>query len=520
MHSNIIQLLDDAARRFSDRTVYIDPNSETASITFQELDHMTKAVGTALIKEIQAEKQVLPIAVMTGRHYLTPACFLGVARAGHFYAPMDLDLPISRLIQIMNVAKPPYLIIDSEGKSKADEVLSALSESVEYPSDLPKVLILEDLLSETPDEALLEKAQENLTELTPLYMIFTSGSTGTPKGVLTSHYSLMCYLDALNQVIHLDETDVLGNQSPLDYIAAVRDMYLPLLSGGHTVIIPRNTTAMPEELFKLLNEYGVTTLCWSASGLEVLARLGAFDDDEIPKPASIRRIVFSGSVMSGKYLKMWKDALPGTLFINQYGPTETTASCTYYTVPDDITEETVLPIGKAYKHYSVFLLDGDNPVPKGEVGEICVTGPALALGYYLAPEQTSSSFMRNPLEQGYYERMYRTGDLGRIMEDGNLEFLGRKDRQIKHMGHRIELAEIENAAMKVPALTQGISMYDQEKGLLYLFYTGEATPKDITVHFRATMPAYMVPRKIVFLEDIPLLHNGKIDMPSLKKMMK
>ena len=546
MNTSILNLLDTAAINHKDKILYRDPETGSKggkdSITFDEFNLLTKRIGTGILKAVSAsapktltEKKAgtpEPIAVMTGRHMFTPACFLGVVRSGYFYAAMEAELPESRLLQILKVAAPSYIITDRENLEKTRDMVEKTLADNEDISNM-EILIMEELLETTPDEELLAAAQDNLTEFSPLYMIFTSGSTGVPKGVLTSHHSLFCYLDGLNDVIKLNETDVLGNQSPLDYIAAVRDMYLPLLTGCETVIIPRNTTAMPEELFGILNEYKVTTLCWSASGLEVLAKLGAFNSDKIKPPQFIKRIVFSGSVMSSKYLKMWQEALPETVFINQYGPTETTASCTYYIIPEVVSEDTVLPIGKPYKHYRVFLMtdfeDVEGGIEKDEIegderyegiGEICVAGPALALGYYRNEEQTNKVFIRNPLVTDYYERIYLTGDLGRYNEDGDLEFLGRKDRQVKHLGHRIELAEIEMAAMNVQGITSAISMYQKETSLLYLFYTGDATPKDIALYFRGNMPGYMVPRKTIQLEQFPTLPNGKIDMPALKAMMK
>lgn len=546
MNTSILNLLDQATINYKGKVLYRDPENESkggaASITFDEFSLLTKKIGTGIIKAVSkdGEKNIVekkahtpePIAVMTGRHMYTPACFLGVVRAGFFYAAMEAELPESRLLQIMKVASPAYIITDRENLEKTRDIVEkSLADNSETPSI--EILIMEELMETEPDESLLAEAQDNLTEYSPLYMIFTSGSTGVPKGVLTSHHSVFCYLDGLNDVIKLNDTDVLGNQSPLDYIAAVRDMYLPLFTGCETVIIPRNTTAMPEELFGILNEYKVTTLCWSASGLEVLAKLGAFKSEKIKPPQHVKRIVFSGSVMSGKYLKMWQEALPETVFINQYGPTETTASCTYYVVPDVVNEDTVLPIGKPYKHYRVFLLadfeDVEGGIEKDEIqgdsaydgiGEICVAGPGLAIGYYRNDEQTNKVFVRNPLLKDYYERIYLTGDLGKYDENGDLLFLGRKDRQVKHLGHRIELAEIEMAAMNIDGITGAISMYQKEASLLYLFYTGTATPKDIALYFRGNMPAYMVPRKTIQLNEMPTLPNGKIDMPALKGMMK
>ena len=261
-----------------------------------------------------------------------------------------------------------------------------------------------------------------------LYIIYTSGSTGNPKGVMTSHLSLMTYINAYCDVMHIEESDVLGNQSPLDYIAAIRDIYLPLKTGCSTAIIPKEYFMEPNALFDYMNEKKVSSVGWSVSAFTILTSLGAFEETELK---SLRKICFSGSVMPCRVLTKWQENLPVAHFVNQYGPTEATASCTYYSVDHLVEEDEVLPIGKAYDNYRVFLIDehGNEPAV-GEQGEICVCGPILALGYYNDPERTAAAFTLNPLNKAYPERMYRTGDYGRLDEDGILHFCGRMDRQI------------------------------------------------------------------------------------------
>ena len=481
------------------RIVYSDGNNR---LTLGELDTYIMRVATTISR---LEEIGRPVAVMTGRHVYTPACYMGVGKAGCFYAPMDAELPEYRLNQILDLINPSYMIVDEEGRKKA--------ESIGYGGTL---LSMNELFDGDIDEGLVASRNEKITEFSPLYTIFTSGSTGKPKAVLTSYYSLFCYLDGLNKVINLGPDDVLAGQSPLDYIAGVRDMYLPLMTGARTFIVPKEYHAMPEELFSLLEKEKVTTLCWSSAGLELPARLGAFENLNVPQ--SIMTIVFSGSVMKGKYLKLWQERLPKARFINQYGPTETTASCTWYEVKEKANDDTVLPIGKPFNHYKVFLLDEDGKAPNpGDIGEICVSGPALALGYYGDKEQTEKVFTVNPLNDKYDERIYLTGDLGRLNQDGDLEFLGRKDRQIKFMGHRVELSEIEASAYRVEGVEECLSVFDEKKEIIKLFYTGTAEPKEIIIHFRSNMPAFMVPRKIEKLEEMPRLHNGKLDMKSLKE---
>ena len=223
--------------------------------------------------------------------------------------------------------------------------------------------------------------------------------------------------------------------------------------------------------------------------------------------------------MPGKCLKQWQENLPDTLFVNQYGPTEATASCTYHVVTEKAEDGTVLPIGLPYKNYRVFLLNEDGTaVKQGSEGEICVSGPILALGYYNDPERTVASFIQNPLNKAYNELIYKTGDIGVMREDGVLEFHGRMDRQIKHLGHRVELDEVELAAGRVDGVKECSVVYNKEKETIWLFYTGTATVKEIAVELRKYLPGFMVPRKIKNLEEIPRLPNGKIDMNKLKAM--
>ena len=501
MQNSVLGWLDFSALKFAEKPMFSDANG---SINFGDFNAITKAVGTYIASLIEVGN---PVTVMSGRHRLTPAAFLGVVRAGGFYAPIDADMPISRLNSILKVIKSEIMIVD--------RVHAKLAESLDF---IGKIIVLEDILSTEPDEDILRTRAESIVCTSPLYAIFTSGSTGVPKGVITSHHSLMCYIDAVCKVLNINENDIMGNQSPLDYIAAVRDIYFPISRGASTYIIPKNEFAVPTKLFETLNREKITALCWSVAGVELPAKLGAF---ELGKPEYLKKLCFSGSVMPCKYLKIWQENLPDILYVNQYGPTEATASCTYYVVDKKVNDDTVLPIGKPYENYKVILLNEDNTLTEyGQIGEICVSGPILALGYYGNPEFTEKAFIQNPLNKNYRELIYKTGDLGSYNADGMLEFHGRKDRQIKHMGHRIELGEIEETTRKIDCITDCCALYHKEKELLYLFYCGNVSSKEIVLYFRKVLPAFMVPRKLVQLDSLPLLPNGKTDMQTLKSYFK
>lgn len=500
MEISVLDWLEVSSKKYANKVAFSDEND---SITFGRLRRYAQSIGGAIADKDGGKS---PVAVFSGRNIMTVAAFLGVVYSGRCYAPLDSKLPVTRIRQILETLSASLIVTDREN---LDFVLN-------LGYDENSIIVIEDAVSSEPDIEKLSSVRRFATEDDPLYIIFTSGSTGKPKGVMTSHRSLMCYIDAYMRVMKISENDVLGNQSPLDYIAAVRDIYLPLLTGCSTVIIPKVYFSSPAGLFDFMNERKITSVGWSVSGLTVLTALGVFKHG---KPQYLKKICFSGSVMPGKCLKEWQENLPDAMFVNQYGPTEATASCTYYIVNEKVSDDTVLPIGLPYRNYRVFLLSEDNKaVPVGGEGEICVSGPILALGYYNDPERTAASFIQNPLNHSYRELIYKTGDIGVMRPDGILEFHGRKDRQIKHLGHRVELDEVELAAGRTKGVGECAAVYDSEKEIIWLFYTGEASVKEIAIQMRKDLPGFMIPRKIKKLDEIPRLPNGKIDNGALKNL--
>lgn len=501
---NVLEWLEYSSAVCGEKVAYIEKNGDR--LTFSQVIAGAKAIGCAL-KDIYEDT---PIAVICGRHVKTIEAFLGVVYSGHAYAPIDGRLPRNRIETILTLLHPAAIVTDDEHCEMVDDIASELGINV-------SIYKLCELEQTDIDESYLLSVRERMVDTDPLYVIFTSGSTGKPKGVITSHQSLICYIEAYASVMNIESDDVMGNQSPLDYIAAIRDIYLPLYTQASSVIIPTEFFMQPDVLFEYMDSHGVTSVGWSVSAFTVLCSLGAFKGRGINR---LKKVCFSGSIMPASTLGIWQSNLPDARFVNQYGPTEATASCTYYEVDHRVEEGEILPIGKPYKNYSVFLLDEHlEPVNSGEIGEICVSGPILALGYYNDAQRTETAFVLNPNSKGFPERMYRTGDYGRLREDGLLEFHGRMDRQIKYMGHRVELDEIECAAMKNPEVQECVALFEPNKEKLYLFYLGEIESRELVLRLREELPDFMVPRKIRKMDSIPKLANGKIDMTTLKESM-
>lgn len=557
---NVLEWLEATVAKYPDKTAFSDTES---SITFAQVYDIARNTGAYLIEKLGVDRT--PVAVFAGRKMVTPAYFLGVVYAGRPYAPIDASLPDKRIEKILENLCPRAIVADRESLEHVESIVDELAKTEGF--ERPQIFVAEDIsrfewivgadgnckISESTGDAVTvceeetdgnaaenekdtdggvvvvrveetdDKSPEKLAAVRrqmsmtdPLYIIYTSGSTGNPKGVMTSHLSLMTYINAYCDVMHIEESDVLGNQSPLDYIAAIRDIYLPLKTGCSTAIIPKEYFMEPNALFDYMNEKKVSSVGWSVSAFTILTSLGAFEEVGLK---SLRKICFSGSVMPCRVLRKWQENIPEAHFVNQYGPTEATASCTYYSVDHTVEEDEVLPIGQAYDNYRVFLIDehGNEPTV-GEQGEICVCGPILALGYYNDQKRTDAAFTLNPLNKAYPERMYRTGDYGRLDEDGILHFCGRMDRQIKHMGHRVELDEVEHAANVVEGVAESCVIYNKAKEVLILFYTGDCDRRSLALALRDELPGFMVPRKIKKLEQLPKLPNGKYDMKKLEEM--
>lgn len=500
MTKNVLNWLEVTSKKYESHIAYKDMNS---SINFKEVMFYSKAIGTAL----SVVNATQPIAVISNRNINTVVAYLGVAYSGHAYAPIDSNLPEQRIHTIMELLKPSAILVDKANESLAKKLANGLP-----------FFIIEDAINTQADDDVLLSIQRKTLTTDPLYVIFTSGSTGKPKGVITSHHSLMCYIESYSEVMYIRSDDVLGNQSPLDYIAAIRDIYLPLYTGCSTVIIPKEYFMQPTQLFDYMNDNLVTSVGWSVSALTIVSKLNGFKDNKLN---TLKKICFSGSIMPTACLREWQKNLPDAKFVNQYGPTEATASCTYYEINRIFSDDEQIPIGIPYNNYKVFIIKDDLSYAKvGEIGEICVSGPALALGYYNDTERTNNSFILNPNNNAFPEKMYRTGDYGRQLENGILEFHGRMDRQIKHMGHRVELDEIESAAYRLGSIQECIAIYDKEKEVISLFYVGNIESKELFVFLKNTIPVFMVPRKIRRVDVLPRLANGKIDMNTLSRCNK
>jgi acyl-coenzyme A synthetase/AMP-(fatty) acid ligase len=236
-------------------------------------------------------------------------------------------------------------------------------------------------------------------------------------------------------------------------------------------------------------------------------------------PEHLRLVTFAGEAMPAKQLRTWQEKLPNVRFVNLYGPTEITVDCTYFDVTRHYADDEYIPIGKACRNMQVLVLKDDGTeAAVGEVGELCVRGSGVALGYYGNRTKTDEVFVQNPLNPLYNDIIYRTGDLVKPEVDGNLVFVSRKDFQVKHKGNRIELGEIEVAVNAIEGVTNAACIFDHEQDKLVLYYTTvDGTERDVINLVKERIPVYMFPEVIIHLKAMTFNMNGKIDRIELKK---
>ena len=495
MIKNVLEYLRSSAKNFPNKVAFADSDQE---VTFGELNKRALELAWK-IREQCGEVRKRPIAVYMKKSVDCIIAFMGIAYSGNFYSPLDISSPLARNNKILEVLKPMAVIY-----AKEEDALDGSWENI--------------ILSRDIDDNVSDIDISSICDVDPLYVLFTSGSTGQPKGVVISHRSVIDYAEWLEDTFSFDEHTVFGNQAPFYFDNSILDIYSTLKNAAATYIIPDICFTFHKQLFAYLNEHKINTLFWVPSALVSVANGRALDELKLEY---LEKVLFCGEVMPNKQLNIWRKAYPEVLYANLYGPTEITDVCAYYIVDRDFADDEPLPIGVPCANTEIIVLDEDNkPVVGHGLGELCVRGTCLSLGYYDNTEKTESVFVQNPLNPYYHDILYRTGDLVRYNERGEIEYVCRKDFQIKLQGHRIELGEIETATLALPEVGQACALYDEEKKriiLLISLINVEIGEKQLYQQLKVKLPWYMLPGKIILIDELPLNLNGKIDRVRLRR---
>ena len=497
MHNIITDYMEKTAEKFPEKIAVVDEKRE---LSFSELRAEVRKIATRLIDEGIFHK---PVAVFLEQSVEAVVCFLAVAYSGNFYTVLDTKMPKNRLQKIMQVLKPAAILTDNAHFTDI---------SVEVGTEV-KVITYDASVLTAVDNNALKNVSRKINPMDVLYVLFTSGSTGVPKGVTVGQRSVMEYTEWVSETFKVNEHEIIGNQAPFYFDNSVLDIYQMVSTGATLHIIPRSLFKFPLRLLEYIRDNSINMVFWVPS---VLCMVANFDVLEACDVSCLKKILFAGEVMPNKQLNVWRRALPKALFANLYGPTEITVDCTYYIVDRAFDDAEPLPIGVPCRASTILVLDDKNQLVKGSnQGELCVRGSSLSYGYYRDPERTAQAFMQNPLNDAYRDIIYRTGDLVHYNERNEIMYDGRKDFQVKHMGHRIELGEIETAVSAQEGIEASCCLFDGEKSQLILCYIGKLEERELRKKLIDILPEYMRPRYCRKLEVMPINANGKIDRKRL-----
>ena len=481
--TNALEYLKNTAARLPNKIAFSD---EKKSLTFSELNIMGKNLGGYIAANTVGHNR--PIAVFSDRSVMTLAIFIGVLYSGNYYVPIDAEMPPERIRVCLEHLNPLA-------------VLSA-DDNIEFTS-----LSCEEGFCFTGD------IKNTVLDIDPAYVLFTSGSTGEPKGIVISHRSVIDCIEWESSEFDFAENDILASQVPFYFDPFIKDFFLTLKCGMTAYILPKRLFMFPLRLMEFIRDKKATVLLWSTSAFNLVANSGALIKCA---PTALHTVVFGGEQLFAKQLTAWQNSLPNVRYINFYGPTEVTVECAYHIIDRRYGDNEAVPIGIPCGNKEILLLDENLlPVLPGQPGEICVRGIGLSLGYYGDREKTAAAFVQNPGNPWYRDTIYRTGDLGVYNEEGLLMFVSRMDDQIKHMGYRIELGDVEIALLGIDKIQEAVCFYANEK--IYTVYAGDIRPGEILKVLEKILPKYMRPGVLIRKDTLPKNATGKIDRIKLKE---
>ena len=449
------------------------------------------------------------VAICMERSPRMVTALLGVLKAGAAYVPVEPRLPRNRLQFILDDAAVAAVLTEEDSRTLLPERrgVAVWSLDAEWP-------------------AIGLRSQENPPPLASpenlAYVIYTSGSTGTPKGVMVTHHGLRNYLCWAEKAYKVGPGGRSLVHSPFSFDLTVTSLLLPLAAGG-TVELVRPGDEL-EQLCEALSDparrYALLKL--TPPHLRVLS--GWLGGQE--RFGRVEAVVVGGEALTSDVLNVWRERSSETRLINEYGPTETVVGCAVYEVPPGPCEGDV-PIGRPVSNMRMYVLDDAlRPVPAGVTGEIYIGGVGVARGYLGRPALTAERFLPDPFSTEPGRRLYRSGDLGRMRPDGEMEYLGRADEQVKVRGYRVELGEIESVLRRHPAVKESAVVAHGDGGekrlVGYVVLSGDdgrerplAAAEQLRSYLRDELPDYMVPAVLKVLPRMPLTHNGKIDRRAL-----
>ncbi|XWW45390.1 amino acid adenylation domain-containing protein [Fibrella sp. USSR17] len=475
----------------------------TTQLTYLELDRQSTQLAHRLRTLGVVEETLVPICL--DRSIAMIIGLLGILKAGGAYVPIDPDYPAERIAYMLTDTQAKVLVTDRASRSK---LAAAGSDTSIVCLDDPEAAITDEPVS---------AVSTNLKPGNLAYIIYTSGSTGRPKGVQIEHTSVVSLLKPTSPLFDFTDQDVWTMFHSFCFDFSVWEMYGALLFGGRLVIVPKHVAKDASLFGALLSAERVTVLNQTPSAFYVLQEQIASRATSL----SVRYVIFGGEALNPAKLKPWHERFPACQLINMYGITETTVHVTYLALTAQHLAGTSSLIGRPIPTLSAHVLSSDQaPVAIGDTGELYVGGAGLARGYLNRPELTAQRFIPHPASKQPGDRLYRSGDLVRLLDDGELEYMGRIDEQVKIRGYRIELGEVEHAIQQFPGVKHAVvvarSFADSDIRLVgFIVADGPVKSADLTTFLSTSLPEYMIPSLLIPIGSMPLTGNGKVDRKTL-----
>jgi amino acid adenylation domain-containing protein len=490
-------LLEQAVDKHHDKVAIIEGDLK---ITFQELDQRANQLAHYLRAQGVSSNDL--VGVMLDRSLEMIIALNAIIKAGAAYLPLDTEYPLDRTSYILEESKSKIVLIQKDYKEKLPETAQYLC----LDSDWHEI-------SDNPTSRL-----DNLTQPDHLaYVIYTSGSTGRPKGVMNEHRGICNRLLWMQDVLPLTDKDRVLQKTPYTFDVSVWELFLPQITGTTLVMAKSDGHKETDYLIDIIRNQKITYLHFVPSMLHLFLQ-----DPEVKKCTSLTRVICSGEALNADLRDNFFMSFPDTELHNLYGPTEAAVDVTHWSCLAS-NKEQVVPIGKPVANTQIYILDNAmNPVPVGVPGELHIGGIQVARGYLNRPDLTADKFVDDPFSNTPNAKLYKTGDLTRYRTDGNIEYLGRNDFQVKVRGLRIELGEIENVLSQAAGVDRCVVLAREDKTndqrlVAYIIPEDHDDFDTISLrkYLRSQIPGYMIPQYFELVEKFPLTSSGKIDRNKL-----
>lgn len=499
-------LIEAQVARHDARVALLRPGAADASVTYADLNARANRLAHWLRADGVGPGQV--VALQVERSVEMVVGILGVLKAGAAYLPMARDWPPERAAFVLRDARARVLLVHPRPSGRVPFAGRRLS------LDAP-ALARGDASNPAPQHGPLDLA----------YVIYTSGSTGDPKGVMIEHRSLVNRLHWMQRAYPIAPGDVILQKTPYTFDVSVWELLWWALAGAALSLLPPGGEWNPPAIIETVARHRVSVMHFVPSMLNVFLEYLQDHPDRVARElASVRRVFVSGEALGPHHVRRFNDiwrAPTGAALTNLYGPTEATVDVTAFDCPADRTLATV-PIGRPIQNMRMYVVRDGRQVGIGEPGELCIAGVGLARGYLNDPALTREKFVTSRFSPR--QRMYRTGDLGRWRRDGNLEFLGREDHQVKVRGLRIELGEIEAVMRAFPGVRDAavFVVRRSESVALIVGHVACWSTTDLgalRAYLQGRLPGYMVPHRIERIDRMPMTGNGKLDRSALQRAL-